>query len=146
MEAGARPILVYDGRCRFCVDQATRLERWLAGRVSLESFRDPGVLERHPGLTLERCEEAIQLVEPDGRITSGAEAISRALRLRLGLAPVGWLYLVPGLRQALDWGYRIVARNRFRLRGEACEDDACSIHHGARSEARADRRRSGDSA
>jgi lipase maturation factor 1 len=122
------PVLVYDGRCRFCVREASRIARWVGDRVQLESFRDPGVLARHPGLTAEDCEAAIHLVEPGGRITRGAEAIARTLRLRPLLAPLGWLYALPGLRRFLDAGYGALARNRFRLGGEACADDACRPH------------------
>lgn len=124
----ARPVLVYDGRCRFCVAQARRLDRWLGGRVRIESFRDPGVLAKYPGLSEERCEEALQLVFPDGRIAGGAEAVSRALRLSPLLAPAGWLYEIGPLRRALDAGYALVARNRFRLGGEVCEDAECRLH------------------
>ena len=123
-----QPVLIYDGHCRFCIGQAERLARWTGARARLESFRDPGVVQRYPGLTAEQCEQALQLVEGDGRISSGAEAVARALRLRPVLAPFASLYYLPGLRQALDWGYRIVARNRFRLRGEVCTDDACHSH------------------
>lgn len=124
----ARPVVIYDGHCAFCIRQATRLDRWLAGAVRLESFREPGVIDRYPGLTVEQCNEALQLVEPNGRIHSGAEAVARALRLRPLLAPFGWLYFVPGIRRAADWGYRQIARNRFSLRGDVCESDACRQH------------------
>ena len=126
----ARPVLVYDGRCRFCVESARALGRWIGGRADLESFRDPGVLERHPGLDARRCEEALQLVLPGGRIHGGAAAVAHALRLRPALAPVGLLLLLPGVRHAASAVYRIVARNRFRLRGEVCADDACRAHLG----------------
>lgn len=126
-----RAVLIYDEQCRFCVAQAARLERWLRGRVRLESFREPGVLDRYPALTLAQCEAAIQLVEPDGRISSGAEAVARALRLRPLLVPLGFVYEIPLLRGLFDWGYGVVARNRFRIAGEVC-DDACRAHlHGA---------------
>src|SRR5436853_7563552 len=68
------PVLIYDGRCNFCRRQAEHLLRLSGGRLRLESFRDPGVLARYPRLTLEACEQAMQLVEPDGRISSAAEA------------------------------------------------------------------------
>ena len=124
----SRPVLVYDGACRFCVGQAERLARLAGGRVQLESFRDPGVLERHPRLTRAACERAAQLVEPDGRVRTGAEAIVHALARRAGLAPLKWLYHLPVVRQVSDLGYRLVARNRFRLQGEVCADDACRLH------------------
>ncbi len=123
-----QPVLIYDGRCRFCVREASRLVRWVHGAVRLESFRDPGVIERYPGLTLAACEQALQLVEPDGRIRSGAEGAVRTLRLNSRIAPLTWIYYMPGLRSAFDLAYRIVARNRFRLRGEVCSDDTCGVH------------------
>lgn len=126
------PVLVYDGDCRLCIREAARLERWTGGRVRLESFRDPGVMARHPGLVHAECERALQLVLPDGTIRGGAAAVAGALRLRPALAPLGWLYHLPGLRQLLDTGYRVVARNRFRLGGGACADDACRDHARAR--------------
>ena len=122
-----RPALVYDGHCRFCVRQATRLARWAGGRVRLESFRDPGVLARHR-LTEAACETAIQLVEPDGTITSGAAAIARTLRFRPVLAPLGWLYEVPLVGRLLETIYSVVARNRFRLGGASCADGTCRLH------------------
>jgi len=124
----AQPVLIYDGRCRFCVREAHRLQGWVHGRVRLESFRDPGVIERNPGLTLAQCEQALQLVDSDGRIRSGAEAVACALRLNPRIAPLTWIYYVPLLRPVFDIGYRLVARNRFRLRGEVCAEDTCGIH------------------
>lgn len=139
-------MLLYDGACRFCIAQAERLARWVHGRVRLESFREPGVLSRYPGITRAECEAAIHLVEPDGRVSRGAEAIARTLMLRPALAPLGVLYRMPFLRGLFDWGYGFVARNRFRLRGrvssgvgdavdvrapqshEQCPDAACHVH------------------
>ncbi len=123
-----QPVLIYDGRCRFCVREASRLARWVRGGVRLESFRDAGVIERYPGLTAAQCEQALQLIEPDGRIRSGAEAVARTLRLNPRIAPLTWVYYVPLLRSVFDRGYRIVARNRFRLRGEVCTDETCGVH------------------
>jgi predicted DCC family thiol-disulfide oxidoreductase YuxK len=121
------PILVYDGRCRFCIRSATRLRRWVGDRLRLESFREPGVLERH-GLDLAQCEAGSQLVLADGRVFGGAAGILRALALRPVFRPLVWLYAVPGLRQAIDAAYGVVARNRFRLGGEVCDDGACELH------------------
>jgi len=128
MTEDGQAVLLYDGHCRFCVREAQRLERWLGGRIRLESFRDAGVLERHPGLTRQACEHAMQLVAADGRIWSGAAAASRALRLRPVLAPLGWLYEVPGLRPLWDRLYGLIARNRFRIAGSACTEETCGVH------------------
>jgi len=126
--ADLRPVLIYDGDCRFCVEQVSRLERLVNGAVRMQSFRDPGVLKRHPELTRAQCERAIQLVEPGGRSHSGAEAIATTLGLRPVLAPLAWLYYLPGIRQIADWGYRLVARNRFDSDRDICIHDACRQH------------------
>jgi predicted DCC family thiol-disulfide oxidoreductase YuxK len=131
-----QPVLIYDGRCRFCVREANRLARWVHGRVRLESFRDSGVIEHYPGLSEEQCEQALQLVEPDGRIRSGAEAVAHTLRLNPWIAPLTWIYAVPLLRGAFDRGYRVVARNRFRLGGEVCTDATCGVHQAREPPAR----------
>ena len=123
-----KPALVYDGDCPFCRREAARLVRWSGADIELESFRTAGIIERHPGLNAPACEEAIQLVLPDGQIFGGAHAIARLLRQRPLLAPISWLYFLPGVRQLADGAYRIVARNRFRLRGAPCPTDACHRH------------------
>jgi predicted DCC family thiol-disulfide oxidoreductase YuxK len=125
---GRRPVVIYDGHCRFCVDQTRRLERWLGGRAEYASFRSAGTIERFPGLTVERCEAAMQLVLPDGRILDGADAVAQALRLRPLLAPIGWILGVPGIRGLARAAYAAISRRRFRLRGEVCDDDACRVH------------------
>ncbi|MBI3099889.1 MAG: DUF393 domain-containing protein [Planctomycetes bacterium] len=115
-----KPVLLYDGHCAFCRREAARLERWGGGRLRVRSFRDPGVLDPYPGITPAACEQAMQTVESDGRVRVGADAIVRVLSLQPLLAPVGWLYRVPGLRQFADLAYQLVARNRFRLFGTNC--------------------------
>ena len=122
------PVLVYDGRCAFCMREVERLRRLSGDRVRLESFHDPGVLARHPALTRQRCEEAIQMVAGDGRVFSGMEAVARSLLLRPPLGWAAWLYYLPGVRQTLDAGYRVVARNRYRLLRRSCPDEACAPH------------------
>jgi len=121
-------VLLYDGHCRVCGGAAREFRKWVGGTgLQLRSFREDGALAAFPGLTLARCEEAMQLVLADGRVVQGAEAIVRAL----GGHPLGRLlslYYVPGLRQLADVLYGVVARHRFRVAGRACPDGACSVH------------------
>ena len=124
----ARPLLIYDGNCHFCTEKVSRLERLVNGAVRLQSYHDPGVIARHPGLTRAQCEQALHLVEPNGCVCSGAEAIATTLRLRPLLAPLAWLYYIPGIRQVADWGYRQVARNRYAWQRDVCALDACRQH------------------
>ncbi len=121
-------VILYDGHCRLCRGAAGRFERLLGSSgTELRSFREEGVLAAFPGLSPERCEKAMQLVQADGRVFEGAEAVVRAL----GRKPPGWplfVYYVPGPRQVVDWLYGLVARYRFRIAGRACPDGACTVH------------------
>ena len=69
----------------------------------------------------------IKLVDTDGRLLGGAAAIARTLEHgggALGLAAK--LYRVWPVRVVADAGYKVVAWNRYRLRGK-CEDGSCDI-------------------
>jgi predicted DCC family thiol-disulfide oxidoreductase YuxK len=122
-------VILYDGHCRLCRGGAKQLERMLGSHgTELRSFRDEGVLDVFPGISPERCEKKMQLVQADGRVFEGAEAVVQAL----GRRPLGkllFVYYVPGLKQVADWLYRLVARYRFRIAGRACPDGACAVHY-----------------
>jgi predicted DCC family thiol-disulfide oxidoreductase YuxK len=127
-------VLMYDGLCRFCTGGAHRFVRWM-GRVEVEllDFQKPGALDRFPGLTHDVCMKAMQLVTPEGRVFSGFEAAARAFATRRLIGWVAYLYYVPGLRQLLDWLYRRVAANRYRIMGKAvaageCDGGTCALH------------------
>jgi predicted DCC family thiol-disulfide oxidoreductase YuxK len=123
-------VVVFDGDCGFCTAQAHRLAA--PGRIALRSFREAGALAAFPGLSLEECVREMKLVDRDGRVYGGAEAIARALRIgRPLLGTVAMLYYVPGVRWVADRIYAWVAVNRFRLSGNdaaLCDDDACRVH------------------
>jgi predicted DCC family thiol-disulfide oxidoreductase YuxK len=93
----------------------------------LRSFREEGGLAAFPGVSYERCELAMQLVQADGRVVEGAEAIVQALGRKVW-GKLLYIYYVPGLRQLVDALYRVVARYRFRIAGRACPDGACAVH------------------
>ncbi|MBN1207316.1 MAG: DUF393 domain-containing protein [Myxococcaceae bacterium] len=122
-------VILYDGHCRLCIAAAKELHRLLGGRgTELRSFRDEGVLAAFPGISAERCEKALQLVQADGRVVEGAEAVVRGLGRGRAWARVLYVYYVPGLRQLVDGVYRLVARYRFRIAGRECPDGACAVH------------------
>ncbi len=120
------PVLVYDGHCNFCRRQALRLAGLSGGRLKLESFHEPRVLERYH-LTREACEAAMQFVSPEGHVFAGAAAAAQAIRLNPLLSWLSFFYYIPGIKQLADAVYRWIARNRFRF-GGACTDGACTHH------------------
>lgn len=123
-------VALYDGDCRVCTQGARQLRRWVtAQQAQLVSFRDEGVLGRFPGLTLEQCELAMQVVRKDGRVFEGAEAIVQVLRHR-AIGKLAHAYYVPGLRQLADAIYRSIAKRRFQIAGRTggCVDGTCNLH------------------
>ena len=126
--APGHDVILYDGHCRLCRGAAKQLEGLLGARgTELRSFREEGVLDAFPGIALARCEKALQLVQPDGRVYEGADAVVQALGRRWW-GKLLFVYYVPGLRQLTDAVYGVIARYRFRIAGRACPDGACAVH------------------
>jgi predicted DCC family thiol-disulfide oxidoreductase YuxK len=109
--SATKPTLVYDGACGFCRLWVERWRRLTGDRVSYVAYQEAA--GAFPGIPPERFAEAVHLVEPDGRVTRGAEAVFRTLAVAPGR---GWLLGLyrrcPGFAPAAEAGYRFVAAHR----------------------------------
>ncbi|MFO1500937.1 MAG: DUF393 domain-containing protein, partial [Verrucomicrobiota bacterium] len=112
----ARPILIYDGDCNFC---RFWIERWrllTVDRLDYIELQSPTVAERFPNLPRADLVKAVHLVEPDGNICQGAEAVFRSLALN-----PSWRWLLaayrslPGVKPASERLYQYVAEHRTGL-------------------------------
>jgi predicted DCC family thiol-disulfide oxidoreductase YuxK len=125
-----RPLLLYDGRCGFCLESVARLRVLdLFAQLELLDFRVQVDLKAlHPDLTLKRCRSEMVLVEPGGRLTGGFDAFRRlALRLPLLWWAVPLAYL-PGAGPVGRAAYRWVAAHRYLLhRNPACSTNSCAL-------------------
>jgi predicted DCC family thiol-disulfide oxidoreductase YuxK len=122
-----QPTILYDGTCRFCTAQASRLQRLSRGRVAIESTYAPGVRARYPELPSEGAVGEIKLADADGRMLGGAAAIARALEI--GGGPLGWLaraYHLPLVGPVADRVYVQIAKRRYRISGR-CQDGSCAV-------------------
>ena len=72
-----KPLMVYDGDCGFCRRWVARWKRTTAGRVEVEPYQT--AQERFPEIPLAQFKRAVQLIDPDGSVSSGAEAVIRSL-------------------------------------------------------------------
>ena len=67
-----------------------------------------------PEIAPTEFEAAVQLIEPDGRVVSGAGAVFRSLRFARFGGLAAWCYeRVPGFAPVTEAVYKIVARNRM---------------------------------
>ena len=78
----ARPVMVFDGDCGFCRRWIARWQHATGDRIEYAAFQDDA--SRFPGVPREQFAQAVHLVEPDGRVTRGAEAVARTLALGAG--------------------------------------------------------------
>jgi len=71
--------------------------------------------ERFPQVTEEACLTAMQLVLPDGRVLSGADAVPDLLRRIRGWGWVAGVFGLPGIRPIGRRIYAWIASNRMRI-------------------------------
>src|SRR5262249_29957166 len=111
--------MICDGDCGFCRRSVEWMRQITGDRIAYAPSQEVG--SKFPQIPPERFAHAVQLVEPDGRISQGADAVFRALASRWHWAWLRWLYRhVPGAAPISEVGYRWVARHRGALAGGAC--------------------------
>lgn len=128
--ARGRAVLLYDGRCGFCVASVTRLRIVdLFGWVDpLDFHTQPDLARLHPALTPERCRSEMVLVEPNGRLSGGFDAFARLTR---PLPLLWWAVLLvrlPGVGWVGRRVYRWIAARRYLLHRHAtCQTNQCAV-------------------
>ncbi|HAB16004.1 MAG TPA: lipase maturation factor family protein [Verrucomicrobiota bacterium] len=106
-----KPLLIYDGDCTFCRRWISRWSHTTRALVEYTPLQSDLVAARFPELSREQLESAVHLIEPDGRVTRGAEAVFRALAT-VRRWPL-WVYTnVPTFAPLSEFAYGIVARHR----------------------------------
>jgi len=124
------PILLYDGVCGLC----NRLVQFILRRdpegvfrfASLQSALAAGILARHgaDARDLDTVYVVVNAGQADEHLLPRSDAVLFILQQLGGIwRPAAFVIrLVP--RPLHDWGYRIVARNRYRVFGRY---DACPL-------------------
>jgi predicted DCC family thiol-disulfide oxidoreductase YuxK len=109
--AGARPLLVYDGDCGFCGYWARYWQKLTGDRVDYRPYQE--VAAQYPTIPLASFQRAVQYITPDGRHASAAEAsflvLSHARGRRI------WLNLyrrLPGFATIAERAYAFTAAHR----------------------------------
>jgi predicted DCC family thiol-disulfide oxidoreductase YuxK len=109
-----KPLFVFDADCDFCIRWIRRWQETTREKIDVASFQSVG--ERFAqDIQIECFSTAVHLIETDGTIYSGAEAVFRMLSYgsRTGSGFGLWCYdHVPGLAAAARNGYRFVAGRR----------------------------------
>jgi len=117
----------YDGGCPLCrreIDWLMRRDR--LKRIRFTDINAPGFAASSLGLTDVQLLQEIHGRLPDGTIIRGVE-VFRQLYGAIGFHWMAACSRLPVIRQALDIGYHLFAKNRLRLTGR-CTETGCRRH------------------
>jgi predicted DCC family thiol-disulfide oxidoreductase YuxK len=107
----ARPLLVYDADCAFCVFWARYWQKLTADAVHYRPYQD--VAAHYPEIPLADFQRAVQYILPEGRRASAAEASFLTLSHARGRG--FWLALyreLPGFAAISELMYALIAAHR----------------------------------
>jgi predicted DCC family thiol-disulfide oxidoreductase YuxK len=105
--------MIFDGDCNFCKLWIRRWQHLTHDFVEYLPSQDPSVSARVPEVSREAFEESVQLIEPDGAVFSGSEAVFRALACN----PherwlLEWYEHSRGFAHTSESAYAFIARHR----------------------------------
>ena len=108
----AKPLLIYDGECRFCCRWIGAWKAVTGDRVEYE--RSQTARPRFPQIAPEEFLRSVQWVGPDGSLCSGAEAVFSALAAGTWYGRMAlWLYRrVPVFARAAETAYTWISARR----------------------------------
>ncbi|HVZ19990.1 MAG TPA: lipase maturation factor family protein [Vicinamibacterales bacterium] len=108
-----KPLVVFDGRCGFCRRWIDRARESTADTLDFVESQDPRVAAEFPEIPTADFASAVQLIEPDGRVSSGAAAVFRGLAAGgASTWPLRVYEHVPLAAPAAGVAYRLIARHR----------------------------------
>lgn len=115
--------LLFDGTCGFC----TRSVRYLLKSDKHNQITaipcQIAINDASYGLKEGDCSQSIWAYTSDGRTAAGDQAAMLILSVLVGRSWPATFGKLPGIRHALGFGYRTIARNRYRFPGDtpACQ-------------------------
>ena len=126
-------IVIYDGKCVFCLRQVRNLKKFDGGRkLAFMSLHDPEVSKRYPDLTYDQMMEQMYVVNQSGEKFGGAAAVRYLSRKLPRLWWAAILTHIPFTLPIQQWFYNQVAKRRYKIANKNgtpdCDDGACAVH------------------
>lgn len=116
----------YDGDCPLCKKEIGMIRRMdKKSRIRFTDIAAEGFQPADYGKTRDELMAEIHGRDAEGRWLIGVE-VFRRLYGAVGFGPVVRVTRWPGVRHALDLGYKFFAKQRLRLTGR-CKEGACEV-------------------
>lgn len=117
--------MFYDGDCPLCMRETRLLGRMdRHRRILFTNIAAPGFDPSAVGRTQDELMAKMHARLADGTWVTGVE-VFRRLYSAVGFGPIVWITRLPLIRQLMDFGYVVFAKNRLRLTGRC--NESCSI-------------------
>lgn len=108
-----RPLMVFDGDCGFCRHWIRRWRQMTGEEVDYLPAQDPRIGAQFSEIPRQRFAIAVHLIETDGQVYTGAQAVVRAMAHAEGHRwPLRAYQRSPALARMMELGYRVVANHR----------------------------------
>ena len=112
--ADARPTFVFDGDCGICRTWVDYWRQLTGDKVAYRPYQEAAA--DFPAIPAGEFKHAVQLIEPDGQVYSGAGATFRLLSYAPSKGAWWWLYRhVPGFAPLSEAAYRFISGHRGLL-------------------------------
>jgi predicted DCC family thiol-disulfide oxidoreductase YuxK len=112
----SRPVFIFDGDCGICRTWVDYWQQLTGDQVAYRPYQEAAA--DFPLIPATDFQHAVQLIEPDGQILSGAAATFRLLSYVPSRGAWWWLYRhVPGFAAMSEWAYSFLSRRRGLLAG-----------------------------
>ncbi len=116
-------LLVYDGECRLCVLTKQKLEQLGVGRTESDvrflAYQSEAAKRILGSNYPSGRPDAAFLIQPSGEVFRGLEAFLPLVPNLPGGKLLLWWLRFPSAKRLAEWGYRLVARRRYRWFGRA---------------------------
>lgn len=116
-------LLVYDEACRLCVSTKQKLEKLGVGQAESDvrflAYQSEAVKRILGSNYRAGRPDMAFLIRPSGEVLQGLDAFLPLVSNLPGGKLLLWWLRFPSAKRLAEWGYRLVARHRYRWFGEA---------------------------
>jgi predicted DCC family thiol-disulfide oxidoreductase YuxK len=108
-----KPLMVFDGDCNFCKLWIRRWQQITGDALDFLPFQNPEIEKKFPEIPRENFQNSVQLIETDGEVFSGADAVFSSLAKNPKWQwPLRAYENSPVFANLTESAYKFVARHR----------------------------------